>query len=57
MFNQQIDAWFWILVGFVGGIVTIGLLCLCVFAFANWRRKVLDANADRRIVIPLKRDG
>ena len=57
MINQPIDAWFWILVGFAGGIVTIGLLCLSLFAFANWRRKVIDANADRRIVIPLKHDG
>lgn len=31
--------WFWILVGFAIAIVVAGLLCLGVFAFANWRVK------------------
>ena len=42
------EAWFWILIGFGGGIAALGALCLIVFAFANWRRKV---------VVSTKNDG
>ena len=39
------DAWFWILVGFAGALIAIGLLCLAVFAFLNWQRRAVDAAA------------
>ena len=55
--QPQIDAWFWILVGFAGGIVALGLLCLAVFALANWRRRVRTASARERIFVPTKNDG
>lgn len=57
MTDQQIDMWFWILVVFAGAIVAIALLCLAVFAFANWRRRFRDATALERIVVSTKYDG
>lgn len=57
MTDPQIDAWFWILVGFAGGLVTIGVPCLGVVAYASWRRRVREPAARERIVVSTKHDG
>ena len=48
MNERQIDVFFWILVGFAGGLVAICLLLLALFAFLNWQRKAVAAAARQR---------
>ncbi len=52
MTDQQIDAWFSILVGFAGGLTAIRVPRLGVVAYASWRRRVREAAARERIVVP-----
>lgn len=45
---MNLDVCFWILVGFVGGLVAICLFLLALFAFLNWQRKAVFAARGRR---------
>ncbi|MEG8031921.1 hypothetical protein QP179_10165 [Sphingomonas aurantiaca] len=48
MNEHPIDVCFWILVGFVGGFVTICLFLVALFAFLNWQCKAVFAARERR---------
>ena len=49
MNERQIDVYFWMLVGFAGGLVAICLLLLALFAFLNWQRKAVFAARECRL--------
>jgi hypothetical protein len=57
MTDQQLDAWFWILVGFASGLIAIGVPALSAVAYSSWRRRDREATTRGPIVVPIKSDG